>query len=74
MFGCLIIDEEKHQKYTLMPTAKLDFIYVSVFRSSRDSTVGISTGYGMEDRGVGVRVHVGSRIFSSPHCADRFWG
>jgi hypothetical protein len=31
-----------------------------------DSSVGIATGYGLDDRGVGVRVAVGSRIFSSP--------
>jgi hypothetical protein len=38
------------------------------------SAVGIATGYGLNDRGVGVRVPVGSRIFSSPHCPDRLWG
>jgi hypothetical protein len=31
---------------------------------SWDSAVGISTGYGLDDRRVGVRVPVGSRIFS----------
>jgi hypothetical protein len=30
-----------------------------------NSVVGIPTGYGLDDRGVGVRVPVGSRIFSS---------
>jgi hypothetical protein len=39
---------------------------------SRDSSVSIVTGYGLEDRGVGVRVPIGSRISSSP-CPDRFW-
>jgi hypothetical protein len=38
---------------------------------SRDSSVGIATGYGMDDRGVGVRVPVWSRIFSSPRRPDR---
>jgi hypothetical protein len=33
---------------------------------SRDSVVGIATDYGLDDRGVGVWVPVGSRIFSSP--------
>jgi hypothetical protein len=33
---------------------------------SRDSIVGLATGYGLEDRGVGDGVPVGSRIFSSP--------
>jgi hypothetical protein len=33
---------------------------------SRDSVVGIATDYGLDDRRVGVRVPVRSRIFSSP--------
>jgi hypothetical protein len=36
--------------------------------------VGIATGYGLDDRGVGVRIPVGSRIFSSPRRPDRPWG
>jgi hypothetical protein len=32
---------------------------------SKDSVVGIATGYGLDDRGVGIRVPVGSRIFST---------
>jgi hypothetical protein len=28
----------------------------------------------MDDRGVGVRVPVGSRIFSSPRGTNRLWG
>jgi hypothetical protein len=38
--------------------------------SSRDSSVGIATGYGLDDRGVGVRVPVGSKIFTSPYRPD----
>jgi hypothetical protein len=41
---------------------------------SRDSVVGIATGYGLDDRVVGVRVPVGSRIFSSPRRPDQLWG
>jgi hypothetical protein len=41
---------------------------------SLDSVVGIATVYGLDDRGVGVRVPVGSRIFSSPRRPDRPWG
>jgi hypothetical protein len=44
--------------------------YIVTFR---DSSVGIATGYELDDRGVGVRVPEGSRIFSYP-CPDRFWG
>jgi hypothetical protein len=40
---------------------------------SRVSVVGIATGHGLDERGVGVRVPVGSRIFSSPRRPDRFW-
>jgi hypothetical protein len=41
---------------------------------SRDSSVGIATGYGLNDRRVGVRVSVKARSFSSPRCPDRLWG
>jgi hypothetical protein len=41
---------------------------------TRDSVVGIANGYGLDDRGIGVRVPVGSRIFSSPRRPDRLWG
>jgi hypothetical protein len=33
-----------------------------------------TTGYGLDDRGIGVRVVVGARIFSSPRRPDRLWG
>jgi hypothetical protein len=33
---------------------------------SRDSVVGIATGYGLDDRGAGVQVPVGTGIFTSP--------
>jgi hypothetical protein len=42
-----------------------------VLGTSRDSAVGIATSYGLDDRGVGVRVPVGSRIFTSPNRPDR---
>jgi hypothetical protein len=41
---------------------------------SRDSVVGIVTGYELDDRGVGVQVTVGSKFFSSPRRLDRLWG
>jgi hypothetical protein len=37
---------------------------------SWDSVVGIATGYVLDDQGVGARVPVGSRIFSSPRRPD----
>jgi hypothetical protein len=36
-------------------------IYIYIW--SRDSVVGIATSYGLDDRGVGVRIPVGRRIF-----------
>jgi hypothetical protein len=37
-----------------------------------DSVVGIATGYGLHDRGVGARVPLESRMFSSFR-PDRLW-
>jgi hypothetical protein len=54
-------------------TLSSDFYYIFLIHKSRDSSVGIATGYGLDDRGVGVRVPVGARFFSSPRCPDRFW-
>jgi hypothetical protein len=39
---------------------------------SRDSAVGIATGYGLDGRGFGVRFPVRLRIFSSPRRPDPF--
>jgi hypothetical protein len=42
---------------------------------SRDSSVGIATGYGLDDQGgAGVRVPIGLEIFTSPYRPDRLWG
>jgi hypothetical protein len=54
--------------------------YVSEYKSisiavrSLDSSVGITTGYGLDDREVGIQVLVGSRIFFSPLRPDRLCG
>jgi hypothetical protein len=37
---------------------------------SQDSVVGIATGYGLDDRWIGIAVTVGARIFSSPSRPD----
>jgi hypothetical protein len=41
---------------------------------NQDSVVSIAIGYGLDDRGVGVLVLLGSRIFSSPCRPDWLWG
>jgi hypothetical protein len=43
-------------------------------KGNRDGVVSIVTGYGLDDRGVGVRAPVGSRIFSSPCRPERLCG
>jgi hypothetical protein len=42
--------------------------------SAPSSAFGIATGYGLDNRGVRVRVPVRSRILSSPCRPDRLWG
>jgi hypothetical protein len=50
-------------------------MYVGIIQlESRESVVGIIISYGLEDRGVGVRAPVLSRIFFSLHRSDRPWG
>jgi hypothetical protein len=39
-----------------------------------DIAVGIATGYGLDDLGVGVQVPVEARILISPRRPDRLWG
>jgi hypothetical protein len=43
------------------------FVFWEGYRlfNSRDSVVGIATGYGLDDQGDGVRVPEGARIFTS---------
>jgi hypothetical protein len=50
-------------KFSLLPNlSNFDMNNIMV---RQDSVVGIATGYGLGDRGVGVGVPVGSRIFST---------
>jgi hypothetical protein len=54
--------------------ASILILYSQLILTSWDSAVGIATSYWLDDRGVGVRVPVGSRIFTSPCRSDRLWG
>jgi hypothetical protein len=47
---------------------------LSIVLASRDSAVVVTTSYGLEDLGVGDRVSVRSRMFSSLHGPDWLWG
>jgi hypothetical protein len=59
---------------TVLLLIMLIYIKVLVNMKSQDSAVGIVTGYGLDDQGVGVRVPVGARFFTSPCRPDRLWG
>jgi hypothetical protein len=52
----------------------IHFIIILNLLKIRSSSVGIATGYGLDDLTIGVRVPVVSIIFTSPHGPDRLWG
>jgi hypothetical protein len=54
--------------------AKFKLTWQQYYIRIRGSVVSIGTGYGLEDRGVGVRAPVRSRMFSSTNRPDRLWG
>jgi hypothetical protein len=71
-----ITDTERLENNIAIKSARIKFRkYKSINQSmSLDSVVGIATGYGVHDLGAGVRIPVGSRIFTSPYRPDRLWG
>jgi hypothetical protein len=57
--------------------ANLRSNWVSFMFSANESahvTLFMNIGYGTDDRGTGIRVPIGSRIFSFPNRPDRLWG
>jgi hypothetical protein len=55
----------------LEASSEIMFIMLIIIQ---DSVVGIVTSYGLDDQEVGVRIPIGSRMFSSPYRPDRLWG
>jgi hypothetical protein len=53
---------------------KQDSIFDEAIHYFLSSAVGIATDYGLDDPGLGVRVPVEARIFTSPCRPDRLWG
>jgi hypothetical protein len=45
-----------------------------MFTVSRDSSVGIATGYGLDDQGGGSSSPGKVKIFTFPYRPDRLWG
>jgi hypothetical protein len=46
-------------------------VCMCIYIMNWNGVVGTATGYGLDDRGIGVRVPVGSRIFTSQCRPDR---
>jgi hypothetical protein len=63
-----VVTHEAIQKYRQL------MLFTEPLKWSQDSTVGIAIGYWLDNRGVGVRGLIGSRIFSSPCHSDRLFG
>jgi hypothetical protein len=79
----VLVNKTQRYKITVRLVKKSKFNYqnlinlilsFTVTEWSRDSVVGIATGYGLDDRGVRVRVPTGAKIFYSPRRPDRLWG
>jgi hypothetical protein len=51
-----------------------DFHYNYYKKIIRCSAVGIATAYELNDRRIGIRYSVGSRIFTSPYSPHLLWG
>jgi hypothetical protein len=69
-----IIYSSFHDILSDLVTATLNLQQISKYViaiKGRDIVVGIATVYGLNDRGVGIPLLVGSRIFSSPSRRDR---
>jgi hypothetical protein len=68
-----VLTEPGHTVYTEGPKKMCTNINRGYLRTqSEGSVAGIATGYGLDNRGVGVRVLVGSRILSSTNCPDHY--
>jgi hypothetical protein len=73
LLECWVHGFESQLRHGYLCVRLLSFCVVLCVGMSRDSAVDIATGYGLDDRGVGVRVPVESRILSSPRRPDRLW-
>jgi hypothetical protein len=72
-----LFELKKKDLYDILNRSELNYELRYKYRSitgSRDSAVGIATAYGLDRRGVGVRVPVGARFCSPPHRPHRLCG
>jgi hypothetical protein len=68
-FACIVFATQRTHNMNLQCHENFKIYTLSTPRIH--SIVGIVTGYGLDNRGVGVQVPVGTRIFNSPHRPDR---
>jgi hypothetical protein len=71
---CNCSHASSHSESTVTDNHNIIYIYIRHMITDGDSIVGIATGYGLDDREIGVRVPVGSRIFASAYRPERLWG
>jgi hypothetical protein len=75
LFACTVVNEENRVQISslqllhlvVLPSEKLNFIDIPLIGKSRDSSVGIALGYGLDRRGSRVRFPAGSGNFSLHH-------
>jgi hypothetical protein len=72
--GAVDTQAANRSKRLLSNKLQINITQIIPYSKSRDRAVSIATGYGLDNRGVGVQVLVGSRIFSSPCRPDQLWG
>jgi hypothetical protein len=60
------------QHFGQIPTLKQDKKFIRLVKKSRDSALGIATGYELEDRVVEVRILEELRNINYPYRPDRF--
>jgi hypothetical protein len=68
-FWPICVHHKSYSTYMRLIYIPLSFVF---YKRVSYGSVGIATGYGLDDRGIGVRVPVGA-IFFSPRHPDRFW-
>jgi hypothetical protein len=61
-------------RFVLSWTAHSVKLAIQDASGNRRNEVDIATDYGLDDRGIGFRVPVESRMFISAYYVDRFWG
>jgi hypothetical protein len=72
-----LLAQQSGSSYKPMEDLLFQYIYILILTAqilkSSNSAAGIAADYGLDDQEVGVRVLVGTRIFSSPCRPNLLW-